>query len=302
MKHIAWPLLLLSAACASSSPAVRPAKLDPVEPLPFAFDVRVDAADEYVVARVRPDTPPGDATLEAVRKLVAPESWSRGALYVDGKDLVIRNAPAVAERAKEALAAIEGAGDALAVISVTLLRTAPGHLSDVRNLRPADGGALVGTFDRRGLESLITTWEEAEALTSPRLTVRYGQPGEILVSSQFAYVRGYEPSGPVWEPVVGVANEGIRLQVVAAPNGAREGETALALEVDLSSLLEAPPEVLSVLFENRRVEIPGLASTRAAARFALTRDRAFLAVVRNPDARDRAHPLVAIVIVLVGPE
>jgi hypothetical protein len=297
MKRIAWLLPLLGAACAA--PAVRTARLDPVDPLPYAFDVRVDAADAYVVTRVpvaADQEPPDEAALEGVRRLVAPGSWSRGALFVDGREIVIRHAPAVADRAKDALAAIDGSRDKHATVVVHLVRTAAAHLSDLRNLRPSDAGPLVGTFDRRRLQEVVSSWEEAEALTTPRLTVRHGQPADIVVSNQFAYIRGYEPMGPVWDPVVGIVNDGIRLGVTAAPNGTRKGETAIALDVDLSSLLEGPRDVLTVLFENRRVEIPGVASTRATVRFALSRDHAFLVVVRNPDARDRAHPLVAIVI------
>lgn len=294
MKNLA-PALVLLAACAA--PSARAPKAEPFAPLPFAFDLKAPADAPFVVVRFPlDDKPPTDAALDAARRFVAPDSWSRGALYIDGTDLVIRNTADACDRVRDLLAALRKAGDRIHTISARVLRIEPSQLSDLSFLDLHDG-TLAGRFDRTVLADLFATWtrDGAQACAAPRLSIFAGQPGNIVISTQTAYVQGYERDG-FRDPVIGIFQEGLSLSLLAAPNGDRDGETALALSLEVSHMLERAPDLLSVRLDDRVFQFPAAATSRVGGRFALGRVQSLLLVTRNPDRSDSRRPLMVIAI------
>ena len=286
------PLLLLAACAAPAAP--RAARIEPASRAPYAFDVADPAASSIVV---RIDAAPSDAALEAVRVLVAPDSWSRGALFVEGKQLVVRNTPGACERVKELLAALSAQEKDMVAVTARFLKLSREQLSDLRNLEPTNG-SLAGLFDREALADVVAGWmkEGAQIISAPRCTAFHGQNAHITIASQTAYIQGHERQvctggATDLDPVIGILNEGLSLKVVAVR---ADNRLQLAASIELSALL--PVKVIDVRFEGRVVQLPAATRVSAEQRVSMAGGQSLLLVVRNPDSRDPAHPLVAVVI------
>jgi hypothetical protein len=292
MKTTLPALLLLLAACASRPPA-RAHKISPLLASDSTFEIAPgDLSGERVTTRLKllplADGESEDALLRTFEALVAPGTWGpshRTALYREGDELVVRHAKVVTERLAQVVETLAAHRDRQVRVSARFLTISADQASDLENLTPA-AGALAGAFDRAALGRLIDGWivEGATALTAPRLTLLHGRRGEVLMANQFAYVAGYEPRGG-WDPVVGVAQEGLAMSVATVVNGPRHEELVVALSVELSRLQEEPPRVMSLRFGDRVVELPGLASSKVEGRFVLRANEALLVLTRGPVAR-----------------
>lgn len=315
MKRVlAVAMTLASAACATIRPHPARAKLAEVPTANSPLLFRAGPPREAHALRLRVPRSlllPDDArmadesslALDAFRTFLAPGSWdgSGRTAYMDGGVLVLRNSPEVLARVPVLLGCLAAARQRLIAVEARLLNPRPAQFADIENLRPR-GGALVGVFDAAQLDRLLDDWGHGDgpSMTPPRMTLFPAQLGTVSVTNQLAYVAGYEKqqeeTSVVWDPIVGLASEGVLYEVGALAADGRGRDLLVRVSLKLMGLLDCPPSVPSLGFGGHggRAEIPRWHESRWSDLVALSPDQALLVVLPDPLSRDPERPFLAI--------
>jgi len=135
-------------------------------------------------------------------------------------------------------------------ISTSFVELDPGQVEQL--LGAGRMGPWAVTTDRAGAQGAIDRLSD-EMLGHQQLTLANGQRGTVLIANQIAYVERFDikanRSASIADPVVGIAQEGLLLDII----GSVEGETVkLDIELHQSKLRRPVSEV--------DVELPGALS------------------------------------------
>jgi len=299
MKHTWSVLLLLAAACAAPpprpEPVISPRPSEPsafripisnrepetrryrikaedllAESSDFTLHLNLGAGDGSAGATPAPPAGAAGAVARLIRDFVVPESWDedpRRTVYVDGEDLVVRHEPEVLDRVERFVETLKAKRDVMITLQARFISLRPDELAVLEHL-PRVRRGLGGIVESRAFHGTSLAGRAGRVLKAPRLTLFHGQSGSVRISSNFAYIAGYEKNGPVFDPKPEVDWAGVELKAQGVANG--PGSDRWLFNISATSRdLPGIPAVPFAVIGNRIHEMPVATETRVEGEFVL---------------------------------